>query len=194
VIASIRGRISARSGEAVVVEVGGFGLRVLVPTSTLVQIGGVGETVALQTHLYVREDNLALYGFATDHERELFELLLTVSGVGPRLALALLSGASTEALRVSIASGNADALTGIPGIGKKLAARVVLELRGKVDARGAAGAPALGVAPGDADVLAALTGLGYSAADSQRAIQSLPKDSGLSVEEKIVLALQNISR
>ncbi len=189
-IASVRGQIQARATDSVVVEVGGIGLRVLVPASTLAQLGAVGEPAHLQTYLYVREDTLSLYGFATAEERELFELLMTVSGVGPRLALALLSGASVDSLRVAIATGNADALTGIPGIGKKLAARLVLELRGKVEAHGAV-APTMVGATSDAEVLAALTGLGYSAADAQRAIQSLPKEESLSVEERIVRALQH---
>ncbi len=108
------------------------------------------------------------------------------------LALALLSGASVESLRAAIGTGNADLLTGIPGIGKKLAGRIVLELKGKVDVRGLP-APAAAAAVGDAEVLAALTTLGYSAADAQRAIQSLPADSSLTTEEKIVLALRHFS-
>lgn len=192
-IASVRGQIQARATDSVIVEVGGIGLRVVVPTSTLARLGAVGESAHLQTYLYVREDNLSLYGFSTAEERQLFELLMTVSGVGPRLALALLSGASVDSLRVAIATGNADALTGIPGIGKKLAARLVLELRGRVEAHGGA-ADALVGATADSEVLAALTTLGYSAADAQRAIQSLPKDESLSVEEKIVLALRQFTR
>jgi holliday junction DNA helicase RuvA len=194
VIASVRGQIQARATDSVVIEVGGIGLRVLVPASTLARLGAVGEEAHLQTHLYVREDNLALYGFATADERELFELLMTVSGVGPRLALALLSGASVDSLRVAIATGNSDSLTGIPGIGRKLAARLVLELKGKVEMQGAGAATAMVGATADSEVLAALTGLGYSAADAQRAIQALPKGDGLSVEEKIVLALQRFTR
>lgn len=193
-IASVRGHLQARSADTVVVDVGGIGLRMLVPTSTLARLGGVGEAVSLQTYLYVREDILALYGFSTAEEREMFELLLTVSGVGPRLALALLSGASVDSLRLAIGTGNAEGLTGIPGIGRKLAARIVLELKGKVDVRGAEAAPSLGLASGDAEVLAALAGLGYPAVDAQRAVQSLPKDSDLSVEERIVLALRQFTR
>lgn len=192
-IASVRGTLEARSADAVVVAVGGFSLRLLVPASTLARLGPVGETVCLQTHLYVREDNLALYGFATAEELQLFELLLTVTGVGPRLALALLSGAPVDTLRLAIGTGNADLLTGIPGIGKKLAGRIVLELKGRVDVRGVP-APAVAAATADAEVLAALTGLGYSVADAQSAIQTLPADQSLTVEEKIVLALRHFSR
>ncbi len=172
---------------------GGISLRVLAPASTIARLGPLGEPVALQTHLYVREDNLALYGFATAEELQLFELLLTVAGVGPRLALALLSGAPVDTLRLAIGTGNADLLTGIPGIGKKLAGRIVLELKGKVDVRGMPAAAAT-AASADADVLAALTNLGYSVADAQSAIQALPADSNLSTEEKILLALRHFSR
>ena len=192
-IASIRGTLEARSADAVVVAVGGFSLRLLVPASTLARLGPVGETVCLQTHLYVREDNLALYGFATAEELQLFELFLTVTGVGPRLALALLSGATVDTLRLAIGTGNADLLTGIPGIGKKLAGRIVLELKGRVDVRGVP-APAVASATADAEVLAALTGLGYSVADAQSAIQTLPADQSLTVEQKIVLALRHFAR
>lgn len=192
-IASIRGTLEARSADAVVVAVGGFSLRLLVPASTLARLGPVGETVCLQTHLYVREDNLALYGFATAEELQLFELFLTVTGVGPRLALALLSGAPVDTLRLAIGTGNADLLTGIPGIGKKLAGRIVLELKGRVDVRGVP-APAVASATADAEVLAALTGLGYSVADAQSAIQTLPADQSLTVEQKIVLALRHFAR
>ena len=193
-IASVRGTLETRSTDGVVVSVGGIGLRLLVPASTMARLPAVGETVSLRTHLYVREDNLSLYGFATADELEMFELLLTVSGVGPRLALALLSGASVESLRLAIGTGNADLLTAVPGIGKKLAGRIALELKGRVDIRGL---PPVGVAAASAEseVLAALTGLGYSVADAQRAIQSLPADSAaLAVEERIVLALRQFSR
>lgn len=192
-IASIRGTLEERSSDSVVVAVGGIGLRVLVPASTQAALGPIGSVVSLRTHLYVREDNLSLFGFATREEKEVFELLLTVSGVGPRVALSLLSGASVESLRVAIATGNADLLTSIPGIGKKLAGRIILELKGKVDARGAVEASVALVSP-DADVLAALTGLGYTAADAQRAIQALPKDPSLTTEEKIVQALRHFSQ
>lgn len=190
-ISFLRGTIEHRANDAVIVSVGGFGLRVLAPASTLNAIGAAGDEVRLRTHLYLREDVLALYGFATEEELQLFELLITVSGVGPRLALAMLSGATVESLRLAIGTGNVDLLTAVPGIGKKLAARVILELKGKVDVRGiVASGNAVGtVAQSDADVLAALTNLGYSVQDAQRAIQSLPAN-GASVEERIVLALK----
>lgn len=192
-IVTVRGVLEARYSDAVVVGVGGISLRLPVPASTLARLGPVGERVTLHTHLYVREDNLTLYGFATQEELELFELLLTVSGVGPRVALALLSGASVESLRLAIGSGNAELLTTIPGVGRKLAGRLVLDLKGKIQSRGLPGVVAAAAAA-DVEVLAALTNLGYSVADAQRAIQSLPPDASLSTEEKIVLALRHFSQ
>lgn len=172
-----------------VVEVGGIGFKVFVPASTLESIGSVGETVTLLTHMHVREDILALYGFSTDQERRMFELLLNVSGVGPKAAIGILSATRMEALYTAIASGNADILTRIPGIGAKTAGRIVLELKGKIDSRYAAsGSPESAIT--DADVLAALTNLGYSVAEAQAAIRSLPVDGNLSTEDKILQALR----
>ena len=192
-IAGVRGVLEAISGDAVVVGVGGFSVRVLVPASTLRRLGAVGEAVQLRTHLYVREDVLALYGFATDEEIQLFETLLTVSGVGPQLALSILSAASPEAIRSAIAAGDADALSRIPGLGKKLAGRLILELKGKIAAP-AAPTPLPTASAVDSDVLAALTGLGYSTADAQAALRALPDDPTLSLEDKILHALRYFAR
>lgn len=192
VIASVRGIIESRLADSIVVAVGGFGLRVLVPSSTLSRIGAVGESVYLHTHFYLREDNIALYGFATPEELGLFDLLLTVTGVGPRIALAMLSGASVESIRIAIGTGNTDLLTTVPGVGKKVAGRLVLELKGKIDARGLQ-TPAFATANVDIEVLAALTTLGYSVVDAQRAIQSIPDDPALTTEDKIVRALKHFA-
>ncbi len=186
-IAGLRGVLESREGDTLVVEVQGVSYRVHAPTSTLSRVGAVGEAVKLYTHLYVRKDALALYGFATADELTLFEQLLTVSGVGPKAALALLSAFAPEMLRTALAQGNVELLTRVPGIGKKTAGRIVLELRGKIDL-GALGAPAL--SEPDAEVVTALTNLGYPASEAQRVVAALPKDSDLSVAEKIRLALQ----
>lgn len=186
-IAGLRGVLESREGDTLVVEVQGVSYRVHAPTSTLSRVGAVGEAVKLYTHLYVRKDALALYGFATADELTLFEQLLTVSGVGPKAALALLSAFAPETLRTALAQGNVELLTRVPGIGKKTAGRIVLELRGKIDL-GALGAPAL--SEPDAEVVTALTNLGYPASEAQRVVAALPKDSDLSVAEKIRLALQ----
>ena len=145
------------------------------------------EEVELYTHLHLREDNATLYGFTTAEELGLFQTVTTVSGVGPKLALAMLSAMSVEKLTMAIATGSTDLLSEIPGIGKKMASRLILELKGKL----AAGwlAPA-GLAEENADVLAALTSLGYSVREATGAIAALPPDQKLSLEERIKLALQ----
>lgn len=192
VISAIRGTLEAVGPDWAIVEIGGISLRVFAPTSTLNRLPPIGQSVRLLTHLYLREDALALYGFLSPDERDVFEQLLGVSGVGPKLALAMLSGASAEALRRAIASESVEQLTVIPGIGKKLAARLILELRGKL-------AVSNGTKPTDersidADVADALLGLGYSATDAQAAIRSLPTDRALGLEERIRLALQYFAK
>src|SRR5205823_1059296 len=147
-----------RDGAGLVVVVGGVGLRVSAPASTLGKVGDVGAAVELRTHLYVREEILALYGFATEEELAAFELLISVSGVGPRNALGILSALSVEQLRSAIGRGNADLLTVVPGIGKRLASRIVLDLKDKVGPKGAAARGAeIAIPSGDAEVVEALT-------------------------------------
>ncbi len=186
-IATLTGKLQARSDDAVIVNVGGVGLRVRVPGGTLALLGAVGSEAHLFTHLRVREDDLSLFGFATESELSLFETLLTVSGVGPKVALALLSSAAPETLRLAIAQGNLDALTATPGIGKKIAQRIVLELKGKVDVSGLSEVGELSAT--DEDVLNALINLGYSAAEATRAARSVPP-SAKTVEERLRVALQ----
>jgi Holliday junction DNA helicase RuvA len=187
-IASLKGKLESVGGDWVVVSVGGIGLQVFMPTSTLSQLGAVGGDVRLYTHLHLREDSVTLYGFASAGELELFKTLINVSGLGPRLALAMLSSMNTEQLVMAIASGNAELLTSIPGIGKKMASRLVLELKDKIGA-GLISAPLAELAPENADVLAALISLGYSAAEASRAVASLPREQELSLEERVRLAL-----
>ena len=187
-IASLRGKLEALGVDWVIVNVNGIGFRVFVPTSTLSQMGAAGGEVRLYTHLHLREDNVSLFGFASSQELGMFKALLNVSGLGPKLALAMLSAMDAEQLVVAIASGNADLLTGIPGIGKKMASRLVLELKDKLGA-GLVSSPMAELAQDNADVLAALTALGYSAAESARALAALPRDKSLSLEEKVRLAL-----
>lgn len=191
-IAGLRGVLEARTAEYVVVAVGGLSFKVFAPTSALARLGNVGDEVRLYTHLHAREDNLALYGFASEADLRMFELLLTVSGVGPRAAVNILSAVPLDTLRAAIASENADLLMRIPGIGRKMAGRLILELKGKVDASGLpAGVAALSVE--DAEVVAALTSLGYSAGEAQAAVRALPTEPGLSLEERIVLALRHFT-
>ena len=137
----------------------------------------------------MREDSATLYGFATAEELELFELLIGVSGLGPRLALAVLSAMSVEQASMAIATGSTDLLTAIPGIGKKMAERLVVELKDKIGA-GLIAAPTTQLAQENAEVIAALTSLGYSVSEASRAVATLPPSSELSLEEKVKLALQ----
>ena len=187
-IASLKGTIQTLGSDWAIVNVNGIGFRVYMPTSTLSTLGTASEEVELHTHLHLREDNATLYGFATAEELDLFQTLIGVSGLGPKLALAMLSAMSVEKLTMAIASGSADLLSEIPGIGKKMAERLIVELKGKI-AAGWIGAPAQ-LAEENADVLAALTSLGYSVAEARRAVASLPSSSDLSLEEKIKQALQ----
>jgi holliday junction DNA helicase RuvA len=186
-IASLHGKILARTDDSLIINVAGIGYRVRVPTGTMANLGAVGSDAQLYTHLHVREDDLSLYGFANEDELQLFETLLTVSGIGPKVALGVLSKASPGTIRYAIAQGNAEALTKIPGIGKKTAQRLVLELKGKIDL--AALSESGELSPVDKDVLNALIGLGYSAAEASRAASSVPM-SVKAVEERVRIALQ----
>ena len=187
-IASLKGKLESLGGDGAVIDVGGIGFRVYMPTSTLSTLGTIDKEVKLYTHLHLREDNATLYGFASTGELELFRVLINVSGLGPKLALAMLSAMDIESLMAAIATGNADLLTGIPGIGKKMANRLVLELKDKIGT-GWAIAPAAQVAQENADVLAALTSLGYSLSEATRAVASLPQEQELSLEDRVKLAL-----
>ena len=188
-IASLNGKLESIDGESAVIEVGGVGFRVYMPSSALTSIGKPGDTVKVYTHMHVREDNITLYGFPTDEELWLFEILLGVSGLGPRLSLAMLSALTPDQIRMAIATGSSDMLNMIPGVGKKVASRIVLELKEKIGAGWAitTGEP---VPQENTDVLTALTSLGYSAGEAVKAVATLPGDSNLNLEEKIKLALQ----
>ncbi len=185
-ISILEGNIYARTNDALIVMVGGVGLRVLVP-APLLAASRPGEPIVLHTHLVVREDDLTLIGFATDDELDLFHKFITVSGVGPRLALSILSGMAPDALRLAIGQEQADVLARVPGIGKKTAQKIVLELKDKMgEVELSEGLAALTEA--DAAVIDALTALGYSIVEAQRAVQALPRDV-TDVEERLRRAL-----
>jgi Holliday junction DNA helicase RuvA len=191
-IATLEGILEYRGNDSIIINVGGVGFRVYVPSSTLSQLGAVKGKVSLYTHLHVREDNISLYGFASSEELALFKNLISVSGIGSKLALALLSALNPEQLVMAITSGDIDLLSQTPGIGKKIASRLVVELRGKLEKEWKE--VALPLAPESADVISALTGLGYSVAEATKAISKLPDSEGLSLEEKIKMALQQMTR
>lgn len=191
-IVALEGNLESRGVDSIVVKVGPLNLLVSVPGSTLSRLGTVGDNVHLHTHLYVREDIIALYGFASADELALFQNLISVSGIGPKAALAFLSTLNVEQLASAIVSENVDLLTQVPGIGKKMAGRVVLELKGKLE-KGWAGAITPALTPDDADVVAALTTLGYSLKEATQAVAGLPNAEELDLEEKVRLALRQLS-
>lgn len=184
----LTGQVTALGDMYVVVTVGGVGLRVHIPRTVREIVEGRGQTLTLYTHLAVREDALTLYGFGDPDERALFETLLTVSGVGPRLALAIISTLSVIQLQNAVAREEPEVLTRVPGIGKKLASRLALELRDKLAIEPATGLAA--ISDVDTDVLAALTALGYSVVEAQAALQAIPRDAPQDIEERVRLALQ----
>lgn len=190
-IAAIEGILEYFGVDSIIVKVGGIGIQVYVPSSSLSKLGAAGDNVSLYTHLHLREDNISLYGFTSSEELALFKNLISVSGVGPKVALSLLSSLAIEQLAMAITSGNAELISQAPGIGKKVASRIVIELRGKLEREWKEAA--LPLAPEDADAIAALTSLGYSLREATQAISSLPNSSELSLEEKVKLALQQLA-
>jgi Holliday junction DNA helicase RuvA len=185
-IAFLDGLVAERMGDRVVIAAGGIGYEVLVSTTTLAALPATGRKARLLTQLQVRDDAMTLYGFATAGERDLFLLLLGVTGVGPKVALAILSVLSTEALRRAILDGDADAITIVPGVGKKVAARVVLDLRDKLG--GAVELPGAGPM---AEVRDALAGLGLSPQEIHEALGGLEEAEG-PVEDLLRSALQRV--
>ena len=187
-IAGIQGILKSIADNWIIIDVGGINFRLFAPTSTISSIGTPGNKIYVHTHLHVREDSLTLYGFASAEELKLFEMLINVSGIGPKVALSSLSALSPERLVLAISSANESLLSSIPGIGKKTAARIVLELKDKLQQAGT-GIPAL-----HDDIKAALVSLGYSAAEATSAIATIPNNPDLTAEDKIKLALQYFGR
>ncbi|HLX55476.1 MAG TPA: Holliday junction branch migration protein RuvA [Ktedonobacteraceae bacterium] len=195
-IASIHGVLEARRADHAVIRVGGFSLRIFTPSSTLSHLGDVGAEVTLHTHFQVREDGMALYGFASEEERDAFEQLITISGVGPKIALALLSTMDARTFYKAVADEDITRLSLAPGVGKKLAGKLVFELKGKLPALAAMGGAASLTPSGklQSEVLEALMGLGYSAAEAQAALSRIPQDRPMTLEEQITYALRSFAR
>ncbi len=183
-IANIRGQILSKSPNAVVIDCGGVGYELAISVATYTELRDIGAEARLHVHTHVREDALLLFGFQELAEKRLFERLLTISGIGPKLAITVLSGINAERLVSAIRSGDHATLTKIPGIGKKTAERVVLELKDKLDdmagftAEAGVSAPVSLGAVAD-DVLSALVNLGYPRAVAQKAVESAAKDAGV---------------
>ncbi len=188
-ITSLQGILQSMTDGEIVVEVGGVGLRVSVPDSVLQKAPQVGRPVFLHTYLVVRADMLALYGFGDPEEREIFTMLLGVGGVGPRLALAVISHLSMELLQSAIAGNQPDVLVQVPGIGRKTAEKIIIELKDRLDVPFVLAEPPSAV---DTDVLGALTALGYSLVEAQAAVQSVPSDAPDELEERLRIALKSL--
>ncbi|MDD5648527.1 MAG: Holliday junction branch migration protein RuvA [Dehalococcoidia bacterium] len=192
-IAAVEGTLVSRGANTVTVKAGPLSLQINVPGSIISKLGHAGSTVMLHTHFYVREDVIALYGFSTRQELALFEQLITVSGIGPKVALALLTALSADQIAAAIIGSNVDLLSQVPGIGKKTAARIILDLKGKLE-KGWEGEVISTVTDSDSDALAALTGLGYSIREAAQALSAVPQTEGMSVEERVRQALQQLAK
>lgn len=191
-IAGLEGLVASIGTDHVVLNVSGVFYRVFMPATSIAQMGRIGETARVHTYMYVREDQLALYGAPDERGIKMFETLLGVAGIGPKVALSILGTMPVDALENAISSGNVDLLTRIPGIGRKTASRLVLELKGKLDILGAIG---ITVAPTAAsEVVEALTGLGYTPAEIQAALSDLTKGTEYTTEDMVMHALKRLGR
>jgi Holliday junction DNA helicase RuvA len=204
-IAHVRGQLVAATADSAVIDVGGVGYRCLVPNSTRSRLPATGQEVLLHTSFQVREDSMTLYGFLTQEEYDLFELLLKVDGVGPKVALSVLSAMTPDSLRRALAFEDITALCRAPGIGKKTAQRMVLELKDKVGAIGVETIPlpggampvaAAGAPDARLDALEALMALGYSRPDAAQALEKAAKEAGEApkTETLVRLGLKHLFR
>lgn len=193
-IGSLAGTLVQKAPPALTLEVGGVGYELEAPMSTFYSLPAVGQPVRLLTHLVVREDAQLLYGFGTLDERQLFRSLLRVSGVGPRIALAILSGSTAEAFAGCVQAGDVAALTRIPGVGRKIAERLIVEMRDRLAAMAAAGLTAVAASPVGtaAEAFSALVALGYRPNEATRLLKNA--DPAASTEEMIRGALQGAAR
>jgi Holliday junction DNA helicase RuvA len=190
-IGRLTGVLAAKSPPQLLLDVGGVGYEVDVPMSTFFNLPAAGERVTLLTHFVVREDAQTLYGFLTPDERSTFRALVRISGIGPRTALAILSGLSVADLAAAVSRQEAGRLVKVPGIGKKTAERLLLELKGKLGPDLAPPAAAVADAA-QADIVQALLALGYNEREAGQALKALP--AGVDVSEGIKLALKALSR
>ncbi|MFO7664713.1 MAG: Holliday junction branch migration protein RuvA [Chloroflexota bacterium] len=191
-IASISGIVQKIEPSSLIINVGGVGLRVLVPRTVLEDAGGPGRRLMLYTHLQVREDDLSLFGFEQEEDLQLFEVLLGVNGVGPKVALSILGTLSPELLKSAILREETAVLQRVPGIGKKTAERIMFHLRDKLDLHEPSAALQF-VTDVDADVIDILTGLGFSIIEAQAALQQVPREVS-EMDDRVQLALQHLDQ
>ena len=187
-ISSVRGRLEAAGADWADIAVGGITLRVSVPSSSVESLGNPGDNVRLFTSMQVREDSMSLYGFETVDARETFEVLIGINGIGPRVALSILSMFTPETLAAAVDAGDLKAFTPVPGVGRRTASRIVLELKGKLEFE-----PSDATATPDADAIDALTALGYSAAEAREALAAIPRADANSTEDRVRLALAQLA-
>ena len=192
-IARLRGVLESITKDSAVVNVGGVGFGVHPSAAARARLNGVGQPAEFFTHLHVRENELSLYGFASEEEHALFELLLSVKGVGPKVALAVLASGPPDTVRAAIANDQPEVLTRVPGVGTRTAKAIILHLKDKVGV-GLAAAPVAYLTDTDAEVMSALTGLGYSVVEAQTALASLPRDPSLPLDERLRQALAYFAR
>ena len=186
-ITHLEGELREAHPTRIVVDVAGVGYECVIPLSSFDRLPRSGARVSILTHLHLRDDGLVLFGFLTEEERGLFRLLISVSGIGPKIAIGILSGISPRNFRAAVREGNAAALSAVPGIGKKKAERLILELKDRVEAfeEGEQGAPAAGRAESDAAM--ALISLGYSQAEAMRAVHAAAKRIGKTAEAEALI-------
>lgn len=200
-IAFLNGEISAIYEDKVIIEVSGIGYNVLMPSSCIKMLKGIGNIVKIYTYLSVREDAMQLYGFNTSDELELFKLLITVNGIGPKASLQILSSMSQDEIKMAIVAGDSKTLSKVPGIGPKTAQRIIIDLKDKIDlintveSRLSSDITYSGALSDEkSEALEALVALGYSKKDALNAVSSVDAPQGTKVEEILKLALKSISR
>jgi Holliday junction DNA helicase RuvA len=195
-ITSIHGTLEACRADHAIIRAGGFSIRVFAPTSTLNRLNEPGMEVSLYTHFHMREDGIALYGFINEADRDAFEQLIALNGVGPKVALSLLSLMDAPTFYKAIADEDQQRLALARGVGKKLAAQLILELKGKLPVQVLAGAGNAASPSGkiQAEVLEALIGLGFSSAEAQAALAKIPQDQAMTLEQQVTYALRTFSR
>ena len=193
-IASLNGTVLTKRPEGVIVDVNGVGYQLSVPLCSLTDIPEPGETVFMHTYTHVREDALQLFGFLNEKDREIFTTLIGISGIGPKLGLAILSGMPAERFVEAVQNEDVTMLSTIPGLGKKTASRLILELKGKLPSLDPGEGPSSHASQEESDAISALVNLGYKKQFSEKAVETAVRDGAGSIEDIIMEALKNLSK